>query len=232
MNKKELFLAFGLTVFGIASLAQTTDPVPANHIAIPSCCKQYTELVKTPLPDALTEIKLDETFPRYDFGNGLQTYLFLELPEFKKPYHVNINNIPQAPGFFNKTTYSQIAMRIETFDSALNSKRVYKHTSMKKRGLGFDKTVFINPSNESEKYLLIYGDLNAAPEETVISEKSVTMTGATSGLALSLLVAVASGGRVFLANPVVNDGTDHKVEIATNDKGIIVVDAKGLTAEK
>ena len=232
MNKRELLLAFGLTAFGLAPLAQTANPAPTSHIAGAACCKQYTELVKTPLPDKLTEIKLDETFPKYDFGNGLQTYLFLELPEYKKPYHVNLNNIPQAPGFFNKTAYSQIAMRVETFDSALNSKRIYKHTSMKKRGLGFDKTVFINPSNESEKYLLIYGDLNAAAEETVVSEKGVTMAGATSGLALSLLVAVASGGRFFLANPVVNDGVDLKVEIATNDKGIIVVDAKGLEVEK
>lgn len=242
--KLKTICALALGLSNLVTYAQIVDQSQQNTLAVienpvvkivenkldapQACCAQFQNLVKTPIPMVLTEIKLDETSSIYDFGYGPQAYLFFELPTYKKPYHINVNNIPQAPGFFNKTAYSQIAMRIETFDSSFNSKRIYQHTAMKKRGLGFDKTVFINPANGSEKYLLVYGDIKAAPEETIVSEKAVTMTGASASLALSILVAVASGGRVFLANPIVADGVDSKVEIAANDKGILIIEAKGL----
>jgi hypothetical protein len=209
--------------------AQTPEKVIAP--AMPDCCKQFQTLTKTPLPLKSLELKLDETTPTFDFNDGLQTYVFLELPTYKKPYHINITNIPQAPGIFNKTAFSQIPLRIELLDDSFTSKRAYKYQDMKKRGLGFEKTVFINPANESEKYLLVYGDMKALPEEKTISESAVTATGAISGLAITLFVAAVTGGAYIPANTIVADGVDRKVSIAANDKGILLIEPKGLTVE-
>lgn len=212
------------------TVATAAAPVVVQPIKI-ECCKQLQVLTATLLPTSALELKLDETSPAYDFGNGMQAYAFWELPKYKKPYHINITNIPQAPGIFNLTEFSQIPMRVELLDDAFNSKRAYKYLDMKKRGLGFEKTIFINPSNESEKYLLVYGDVKALPEQKTISERAITATGAISGIALTLLVAAATGGAYIPINTIVADGVDRIVTVSANDKGILLIEPKGLTAE-
>lgn len=206
----------------------TPLPIQPEKLA---CCKQLQTLSATPLPTNALELKLDEASPTFDFGNGLQAYAFWELPKYVKPYHINITNIPQAPGIFNRTEFSQIPIRVELLDAAFNAKRSYKYVDMKKRGLGFEKTIFINPANEGEKYLLVYGDIKASPEEKIVSERAITATGAISGLALTLLVAAATGGAYIPVNTIVADGIDRKVSVSANDKGILLIEPKGLTAE-
>lgn len=193
----------------------------APNIATP-CCAQFKDLVKSALPIELFELKLNETSPTFDFGNGSQAYHLIELPEYKKPYHININNIPQAPGAFNKTEYTQIAMLIKTFDGDLKLQRSYEHSGMKKRSLGFEKTVFINPNNATEKYLLVYGDTKAAEEDSTISERTMSK----SGLAITVLAAIATGGALYV--PIAQDGTDRKIKISPSDKGILLIEPKGL----
>jgi hypothetical protein len=217
-----------------ASFSEQTTTTLAKEVVQPikiECCKQLQVLTKTPLPTKPSELKLDETTPTFDFENGSQTYVFLELPPYKKPYHINITNVPQAPGIFNRSEFSQIPLRIELLDESFNRKRAYKYQDMKKRGLGFEKTIFINPTNESEKYLLVYGDIKALPEEKTISESAVTATGAISGLALTLLVAAATGGAYIPVNTIIADGVDRKVSVAANDKGILLIEPKGLATE-
>jgi hypothetical protein len=158
----------------------------------------------------LTKIFLDEKTPVYDFGNKAQTYILLELPKFTEPYSFIVHNFPLAPGMFNRTSFTQIALRIEMFDENFVSKRMYRHTGMKKHGIGFDKTVFINPQNQSERYALIYGDLTAAPEEATISQRDT----------------------MFVGTGFFVGGEDKKISLSSSDKGLITVEAKGLKEVK
>lgn len=208
--------------------APATTPTAGHAIEKVACCNYLEGLIKTKLPIDKFEFKLDESTPVWDFGNGPQAYLLLELPAYSKPYHFSLSNNPQAPGFFNKENFSQIAMRIETFDSNYVSKRLYKNENLSKRGLGFEKTVFINPNNDLEKYVLIYGDLKAPPETKTISEKAMTATSAGISIGLSVLVIAATGGRYIPQFQDIGDGVDRKIEIKSNDKGVIVVNPKGL----
>jgi hypothetical protein len=111
---------------------------------------------------------------------------------------------------FNRTSFTQIALRIEMFDENFVSKRMYRHTGMKKHGIGFDKTVFINPQNQSERYALIYGDLTAAPEEATISQRDT----------------------MFVGTGFFVGGEDKKISLSSSDKGLITVEAKGLKEVK
>jgi hypothetical protein len=123
--------------------ADTTVATAVAPIAQPAkieCCKILQVLTATLLPTSALELKLDETSPTYDFGNGMQAYAFWELPKYKKPYHINITNIPQAPGIFNRSEFSQIPMRVELLDDTFNPKRAYKYLDMKKRGLADSST--------------------------------------------------------------------------------------------
>jgi hypothetical protein len=216
-----------------AIAAQSNTPAPSELPATPIpavCYKQFLQLTKTVLPVELTEVKLDDQSSLYDFGKGPQAYLLIELPKYTKPYHFSVRNIPQAPGFYNRRDYTQIAMRIETFDDDFVSKRLYKHDSIKKRGLGFDKTVFINPSNQSERYVLIYGDLKAAPESSTVSGQSI-ITPTAIGVAV-LFVVLTRGTVQYNPNTAYKDGEDLQVSLVASDKGILVVESKGLEKDK
>lgn len=240
MKQNLLLLVSILVATTFTSFAQTnTDPVVTVNIPLTAvkfeqpetsiCCKPYTALVKTALPLEAIEHKLDEKSPTYDFGTGTQTYLLLELPAYTKPYHINIADMPQAPGIFNRENFSQIPLIIETLDSNYISMRMYKHGSMKKRGMGYDKTIFINPSNSSEKYILIYGDTKASNETSTISEKNFDI-GST--VAVNLLVIIASGGRYIPNGAMMQGGDDRKISIVASDKGVLSIQVKGLSEAK
>lgn len=237
MNKKQVALIFlSASSFAIAQTSETSpikestqavvqqkpaDTAPTGlttetatvAVAVTRtevCCKQYTEFSKTALPLTLTKIFLDEKTPVYDFGNKPQAYVLLELPQFTEPYSFIVHNFPLAPGIFNRTSYTQIPLRIEMFDENFVSKRMYRHFGMKKHGIGFDKTVFINPQNQTERYALIYGDLTAAPEEATISQRDT----------------------IFVGTGFFVGGEDKKISLSASDKGLITVEAKGLKEVK
>ncbi len=154
-----------------ASAVQTaTTTVPVV------CCLELKELIKTPMPSKKTEFLLDEKAPLFDFGQGPQTYLLIELPAFSTTYSITISDIPQN-GFFRQTSYTQLALRIQTLDAEYSKKREYVYSDMKKRGLGYEKTVFINPQNSIEKYILVRGVLDAKPEEVTISKTQTIFVG-------------------------------------------------------
>ncbi len=214
MNKKQFALILlSASTFAIAQTSEVkteTATVAATVAVAETCCKQYAELNKTALPLTLTKIFLDEKTPVYDFGNKAQAYILLELPKFTEPYSFIVHNFPLAPGMFNRTSFTQIALRIEMFDENFVSKRMYRHTGMKKHGIGFDKTVFINPQNQSERYALIYGDLTVAPEEATISQRDT----------------------MFVGTGFFVGGEDKKISLSSSDKGLITVEAKGLKEVK
>jgi hypothetical protein len=219
MNKILLALMF-LSAFSSA-IAQPSNTKSDNEpiqtpvvltasVEATECCKHYFDLIKTTLPLVFTKISIDEKTSVFNFAKKSQSYVLFELPEYTQPYSLIVHNFPVAPGIFNSSSYTQIPLRIETFDSDFKSKRIYKHTEMKKHGIGFDKTVFINPQNKNERYILIYGDIEAGVEEITISKTDV----------------------VFVGTGFFIGGEDKKISVAASDKGLISVDVKGLIVAK
>ncbi|MEO8021375.1 hypothetical protein [Polaromonas sp.] len=205
------FLA-GVHLAGNAQdLAQVASPDAVSAAQpIATCCQQLKTLARLPLPLERTELKLDEKSPAHNFGQGAQAFLLLELPAYTKTYAVTISNVPQARSSFSRSELTQLAMRIETLDADFLPVRVYPHTGMKKRGNGYDKTVFINPSNQNERYLLVYGALNAEPETLTLSRTDV----------------------VFVGTGFFIGGIDNALTVRAASSGLLVVEAKGLQAGK
>lgn len=215
MQQAHGFLALSILSASFAVFAQTNDAKPGLELTAATvaavapmtsaaCCQQLSKQPAVALPRDKAELKLDEKSPTYDFGQGLQSYLLLELPAYSEPYSFNIRNLPQAPGWYNKGNHTHVALRIETLDADFQSKRVYKHDGMKKRGLGFEKTVFINPQNQAERYVLVYGTLNLEPETVTVSQRDVMFVG--TGFYLG--------------------GADNKLTLKAIDNGVIIVEAK------
>jgi hypothetical protein len=169
-----------------------------------SCCKELREGPKTALPNEKSEFKLNDKSPVHDFGQGAQPYLLIELPEFTATYSINIVDLPQNPGVFNANNYSQLALQIQTLDANFAPKREYGYANMKKRGLGYEKTVFINPQNNSEKYLLVRGVLNISPQEVTISKTDM----------------------MFVGTGYFIGGTDAKLTVQPTSMGVVMVDVK------
>lgn len=204
-----------LTGAHFAISAQDAAPVAPVDVASPApravvCCQQLKTLARLPLPLERAELKLDETSPVHNFGHGAQAFLLLELPAYKKTYAVSITNVPQALTRSSRSELTHLAMRIETLDADFAPVRVYPHTGMKKRGNGYDKTVFINPSNQHERYLLVYGALDAEPERLTLSRADV----------------------VFVGTGFFIGGIDNALTLKAAGNGLLVVEAKGLQPEK
>ncbi len=187
----------------------TPDATSSAQGAAP-CCQQLKTFATSPLPLEKTELRLDEKSPAHDFGQGTQAFLLLELPVYRKTYSVNISSLPWAPTPRNRSELSHVAMRIETLDADFSPLRVYPHTGMKRRGHGYEKTVFINPSNQNERYLLIYGALNVAPEKVTVSRTDI----------------------VFVGTGYYIGGADQAITLKAASSGALLVEAKGLQPEK
>ena len=195
--------------------AQSAAPPATQDLAraaqaAPACCQQLHAFARVPLPLEKTELRLDEKSPSHNFGQGEQAFLLLELPAYKKTYSVNISSLPWAPTPYNRSELTHVAMRIETLDADFAPLRVYPHTGMKKRGHGYEKTVFINPANQNERYLLIYGALNVEPQQVTVSRTDI----------------------VFVGTGYYIGGTDQALTLKATSSGALQIEAKGLQPEK
>ena len=198
-------------------MGNAQDPAPlATQNAAPAaqgtapCCQQLKTLARVPLPLEKTELRLDEKSPAHDFGQGAQALLLLELPAYTTTYAVSITSLPLAGGAGKGNELTHIAMRIETLDADFSPLRMYPHTGMKKRGHGYEKTIFINPSNQNERYLLIYGALNVEPAQVTVSRTDV----------------------VFVGTGFFIGGIDNAFTLRATSSGVLQVEAKGLQPAK
>lgn len=172
------------------------------------CCLQLKALAKVALSPEKAELKLDETSPVHNFGQGGQPYLLIELPPFVKAYEIHLSNLPQPPKQKSSEEFTRLAMRVATLDAEFSPVRTYLHSGMKKRAMGYEKTVFVNPANQNERYLLIYGALNLEPERVTVSKTDV----------------------VFVGTGFFIGGADQAITLAAADFGVVVVETKGLPA--
>ncbi len=193
------------------ALAQTAEskgaaPAASTPSAEPACCAQLAAQAKWPLALEKTEVKLGEQSPTHDFGNGVQPYLLIALPDFVKAYSFTVSDLPQAPRVFGGGPHTRLALHIQTLDANYQPKRAYNYSAMKKRGFAYEKTIFMNPQNQDEKYVLVRGVPSSAPEDVVISRQDV----------------------VFVGTGFFMGGTDQKLSIHPSTTGAVVVEPKGL----
>jgi hypothetical protein len=210
-----LMAAICLAAVHVASSAQGLAPPETQSVGSPGqgvvpCCQQLKQFASLALPLEKTELRLDENSPVHDFGQGKQAFLLLALPAYKQTYAISVANLPLGPGSGGGSDHTHIAMRIQTLDAEFSPLRVYPHTGMKKRGSGYEKTIFINPANQNEHYLLVYGALNLEPEQVTVSRTDV----------------------VFVGTGFFIGGVDKPFTLSASSRGVLSVEVKGLRPEK
>lgn len=190
---------------GVLNAAQGQN-APEPSTSQPPCCRLIDDVAKAALPIGSAEWAINEQSPSMDFGAGVQPYLAIELPPYTKPYSFTIQNIPQAAGEFGSTGQSRVLMNIETLDEDLKIQRRYDHTKVKTRGMGQEKTIFINPKDQNERYVIVYGTNTNEAQDFTISKQDIIFVG--TGLFLG--------------------GADDKISISSNLQGVFKVESNGL----
>lgn len=213
MNPRAIFLTTALISAALHTQPWAQTPTPENAQAVTtdlvvstSCCKLIGASQKLALPVKRKEISIDEASLAFDFGDGAQPFVLIELARFTKPYSINIADLPQRSGNSASQNYTQLALHVQTLDESFSPKRSYAYTSMKKRGLGYEKTVFINSQNAEERYLLVRGVMNVPPSEMTISSQDIVFVG--TGFFLG--------------------GQDKKLYLQSASKGVVAVEVSGL----
>ena len=174
--------------------------------AAPVCCDTLAKATRSALPTKPTEIVLDRSAQAFDFGGNKAFFLLYELPVFQQPYSVVITSV--AGG--HMTDVALLIPRITVFDADFKPTRYFDEKTLRNRGNNLERTVFINPSNQGERYLAIYGsDLSASIERAY---SMVTVT------------PVVAGPIVFN----MYGGQDGKSTLRSSPTGKLKLEAQGL----
>ncbi|PKO29822.1 MAG: hypothetical protein CVU36_10920 [Betaproteobacteria bacterium HGW-Betaproteobacteria-9] len=158
------------------------------------------------LPLEPQAFELDDQSPTHDFGQGPQPYVLVELPPYQEPYEVRVWNEPKANGARSADQHTRIVPRIFTLKADFSVARSYSGSQLRDRNGSQEKTVFMNPPNQEERFILVFGDKNAQPAELVRSE----------------------GKTVFVGTGFFMDGSDNRYTLHPFDKGTLHMEVRGL----
>lgn len=123
-------------------------------LGIASTVKSFSEASPLPLPVVLSVDGLSSKDLAFSFGDNDKAFFKLyRLPEFKEPYSITVTT--HQEGQFSNAML--LIPNILFLDEGFNIKRTFGNQKVRNRGAGVELTVFINPSNSFERYVLIRG---------------------------------------------------------------------------
>lgn len=167
------------------------------------CCKDLSTAVRTPLPLEPTEVKIDASAAVFDFGGNKAFFVLYELPVYKGPYSIVLSS--RAAGMMNDVAV--FVPRVALYDDKHVLTRFFDERTLRNRSNNFERTVFINPSNQGERYLAVYGSDLATP-----IERSYSM----------VTVNAIYGGAVMYS------GVDGKAMVRPSPVGDLRIEVQGL----
>lgn len=140
------------------------------------------QLTRKPLPLKPADISLDEQAEVFDIGGQKSYVAVFELPSFQRPYSVTLSSNPDGPPLDIRI----FVPRVTVLDDQFKVTRSFTEDGLRSRGRSLERTVFFNPGNSRDRYLLIHsGLLRAAYQRDVqlltnqtISAGAVTMNWA------------------------------------------------------
>ncbi len=132
---------------------QRAAAAEADIAARVPCCKDWREARVRPLPLEATKISMNETADVY-LQDGERVYgVLLQLPAFAKTYGVTISSKTQG----HQTELMVFAPRIKLMNDRFEVTRSFDEKDLRTRGGNPERTVYINPANANERYMLIHG---------------------------------------------------------------------------
>lgn len=123
------------------------------------------QLPRKPLPLKPTVLAFGEEHADVFTLDGQKSYVaVLELPAFQRTYSVTVTSNPQGSALDTWVFTPRITMLDEHFKTT----RTFTEESLRSRGSALERTVFFNPGNSRDRYLVIHGGaLKAAYQRDV-----------------------------------------------------------------
>lgn len=215
---RSLGLLMGTLILSACQSVPDSATVAAQartHLTLSQTVCEELNLAKTrPLPLTNEVQKLDTTSQIFNFEDGKAFFDVLELPQYTKPYSITINTIPSGDLLNNAILTPRVKMLTSDFQMTRNLDK----EKPRKRGNSLEQTIFINPSNTSERYLLIYGK---NIEEAKFHNINTVSTTAIPIILPGMVVTVA-----------VSSGSESKQTVHSSPIGQYIVYTKGLLPEK
>ncbi len=206
------------SVFVLASLStgacstmspqQRVASVEADIAARPACCRDWREAHVRPLPLEATKFQMDEKADVF-LQDGAKAYgVPLQLPVFAKTYGIAISSKTQVL----QTERMVFSPRVKFMNERFEVTRSFDEKDLRIRGGNPERTVYINPGNANERFMLIHGS---------------SMKGSyTKQMPVQTVTPVYTGYGVMNWT----DGADVEVTVHGSPYGEIEVSVDGLQA--
>lgn len=191
---------------------QTGEKIVSDGVAAldktPLCCSDLSEAKRIPLPLLPTDIAVDAKSQARKFDGTKAFFVLLELPVYEKPYALTLTS--SAKGVVNDNAL--FIPRVTVYDAEYTATRTFDEKSLRNRGNDLERTIFINPQNNSERYIAIYGsDLSAS---IVRPYSEVTYNTVVVGTIMFNVVGGRDGKSTLRSSPT---GSLH-IEVSGLDK--------------
>lgn len=164
--------------------------------AAPLCCTSLAQARRLPLPLERTTVQVDPGSQALAFDGTKAFFVLYELPPFSRPYSIVATSL--ASGRLQDMAI--LAMRVATFDANFKRTRSFGENDLRDRGNGLERTIFVNPSNRSERYIAFYGSASTATIERMYS--SVTTVPIATGGGIASIYTGQDGVAVSRLAPV------------------------------
>jgi hypothetical protein len=161
--------------------------------------------------------------PVFDFDGRRGYFVMFELPKFVAAYSILIESQPsdaaatyeKGGGLFGgppAEAKTLLTPGVLLLDEAFRTLRRFDQQGLRSRGDGLERTVFVNPSNDGERYIAIYG----IDRDEVLTKTYgvVTSTPVFSGAAVGYFVS----------------GQDQRARIHFAPIGAVRITVQGLPA--
>jgi hypothetical protein len=191
--------ALAWVLAGCAAITPGSQVVAAGAQALqaaPVCCGTLAGAKRVPLPMQPANTLVEATNQAFDFGGNKAFFVLYELPAYTKPYSILVTSLPQG----SLQDVAIFVPRVATYDANFKVTRFFDEKTLRNRGNNLERTVFINPGNDNERYLAIYGsDLSASIERAY---SMVTVTPVMAGPVMFNMYSGVDGRSVLRSSPV------------------------------
>ncbi len=171
------------------------------------CCETLQDVISLSMPIEKADHVLDEKSQAMMFDGQKSFFVMLALPKYDRPYRIVISSFSSG----NATNAALFLPRISLHGADRKATREFDDKSLRSRGSSLERTIFINPENSAEQYLLIRAsELSAKIEQNI----SIVTTSA---------VYVAPGVYVNISS-----GADSKVLVQSSPVGRLAIEVHGL----
>lgn len=163
-----------------AATAPATDELNATRSALAAasvCCATLEAAPVAELPAAQADIAMDATRPVMEFNGSKSYFVLYRLPAYAAPYSVIVTSLARdmsasyagLGGLGTAATIRErgvLVPRVMMLDAGFEATRVFDDQSLRARGDNLELTIFVNPDNGDERFLLIHGANRARSSES------------------------------------------------------------------